>query len=77
MVSAVDQAKRALVSLLKSLATTYSLVLSVTRDAPDKDVRSAYRKVSRKVHPDRGGSAEHQTALNNPEGAERGKGQVW
>ena len=65
MVSAIDRAKRALVTLLKSLATVYGLVLSVTRDAPDKDVRTAYRKVSRKAHPDHGGSAEHQTALNN------------
>ena len=42
MVSAIDRAKRALVTLLKSLATVYGLVLSVTRDAPDKDVRTAY-----------------------------------
>ena len=65
MVSAIDRAKRALVTLLKSLATVYGLVLSVTRDATDKEILSAYRKVSRKAHPDQGGSVEHQTALNN------------
>ena len=64
MVSALDLAKRALVTLLKSLAVVYNVSVSVTRDASDKDVRTAYRKVSRKAHPDHGGSAAHQTALN-------------
>ena len=34
MVSAIDRAKRALVTLLKSLATVYGLVLSVTPPLP-------------------------------------------
>ena len=55
MVSATERPKRALVTLLKSLATAYGLVLTQTRDSPNKDVRTAYRKVSPKTHPDRGG----------------------
>ena len=65
MVSAIDRAKRALVTLLKSLATAYGIVLNIKRDSPDTEIRSAYRKVSRKAHPDRSGNVEQQTALNN------------
>ena len=50
MPSVRDLAKRALVTLLKSLATAYGLVLSISRDSADKDVRTAYRKVSMKTH---------------------------
>ena len=60
MASALDRAKRVLVTLLKSLATAYGLVLTLTRDSSDKDVRTAYRKVSLETHPDRGGGAEDQ-----------------
>ena len=65
MPSAIDLAKRALVSLLRTLAAAYGVALTLTRDAPDKDVSGAYRKVSLGAHPDRGGKAEYQTALNN------------
>ena len=40
MVSAVDRAKRTLVSLLKSLAVVYRVLLSVARDSSDQEVRS-------------------------------------
>ena len=53
MVSAIDRAKRALVVLLKHLATVYGVTVSVTRDSADKDIRRAYRQVSRRAHPDR------------------------
>ena len=39
MVSALDLAKRALVTLLKSLAVVYNVSVSVTRDASDKDAK--------------------------------------
>ena len=64
MVNAVDLAKRALVKLLKEMAAIYTLTLSVARDSPDPAVRTAYRKVSVKAHPDRGGDADHQRQLN-------------
>ncbi len=64
MVSAVDKAKRVLVTLLKSLAGIYALVLGLTRDSTEVEVKAAYRKVSRRAHPDRGGTPEHQKTLN-------------
>ena len=53
MVSALDQAKRALVALLRTLAAAYACAVPATRDSADAEVASAYRKVSRKVPPDR------------------------
>ena len=38
MVSAIDVAKRALVSLLKTLCGVYGIALGVSRNSPDKDV---------------------------------------
>ena len=65
MVSAVDQAKRALVSLLKLLATAYKCALDVTRDSSDQEVKSAYRKLSKRTHPDKGGREADQKRLNS------------
>jgi hypothetical protein len=65
MVSAIDRAKRALVALLKHLARVYGVTVDGTRDSADKDVRRAYRQVSRRAHPDHGGNEEHQKSLNN------------
>ena len=69
MVSSVDRAKRALVSLLIRLAKLYSIVLDITRDSADVDIRRAFKKVSRKAHPDRGGSGEHQQTFNDTHAA--------
>ena len=41
MVSALDKAKRALVTLIKHLATLYSIVVNVDRERADKDVSAA------------------------------------
>ena len=65
MVSAADLAKRAFVVLLKSLADVYGVTLNLSRDSPAEQIRNAYRQVSRKAHPDRGGDPEEQKALNN------------
>ena len=62
--SAAQRSKRALVSLLKKLASKHSLDLDVNRDSGDAEVRKSYRTLSRSVHPDRGGSADDQTKLN-------------
>jgi len=53
MVSAIDRAKRALVTLLNSLAAAYRLPLGMHRDSPDDVLRNACRKVSSEVHADR------------------------
>ena len=65
MVSSVETAKRALVRLLLHLAKLYRVVLGITRDSADDDIRKSYKKVSRKAHPDHGGSGEHQQTLND------------
>ena len=59
MVSTVDIAKRALVKLLLQYAAFYRVALSLTRDSPADAVKAAFRKVSAKVHPDKGGSFAH------------------
>ena len=62
--NAVDLAKRALVKLLKGMAVLYKPTATITRDSPNPEVRTAYRKVSVKTHPDRGGDDHHQRQLN-------------
>ena len=69
MVSAVDQAKRALISLINLLSQIYKFRVTVTRDSGDTDVSKAYRALSKKVHPDKGGKTEDQKKLNNAYGA--------
>ena len=69
MVSARDNCKRALVTLLKTLALLYGCCVEVTRDSTDAHVRKAYRTVSRKAHPDHGGDLEDQKRLNVTYGA--------
>ena len=68
MVSNIEIAKRAFVTLLKSIAVIYGLVAGLTRESTDVQVRAAYKKVSRKAHPDKGGAEEHMKALNAARG---------
>ena len=65
MVSALDRAKRALVVVLRSLASAYRCSVNATRDSSDAEVRKAYRAISRRTHPDRGGSTADQQKLND------------
>ena len=48
-------ARRALVSVLLSLATAYHLAITVDRDSDDQVVVKAYKRVLLKAHPDKGG----------------------
>ena len=64
MVSVAVQARRALVRVLLSLAAAYGLVLSITRDATDDAVFSAYKKVVRRAHPGKGGTKEDTQKLH-------------
>ena len=50
--------KRALASILLSIASQYGLDLKLTRDYPDSAVQTAYRRVALKAHPDKGGDEE-------------------
>ena len=58
MVSAIDSAKRVLVALLKNISVVYSLTLSLTWESTDAEIQSAFRKVSKKAHPDHRGKKE-------------------
>ena len=64
MLSIIDTARRAMVTLLKSLAGIYCVAVLLTRQSTDVEVSAAFKKVARKAHPDKGGAPEHQKALN-------------
>ena len=55
MPSDLDIAKRELVKLLRELAAKYRVSFSLTRESSNKDVTQAFKKVSLKAHPDKGG----------------------
>ena len=65
VVNAAQVAKRAFVKVLLRLATAYRLFLGINRDSNDQALTSAYRKLARKVHPDKGGSETDQKTLNS------------
>ena len=61
--SVVQAAKRAFVKVILALALQYELALKVNRDSEDSEVLAAYRRLSKKVHPDKGGRTEDQQKL--------------
>lgn len=63
--SAVVVAKRALVVLLRNLATLYAVNFPCSRESSDEEVLRTFRKVALKVHPDRGGNVRHQQQMND------------
>ena len=62
--SVYDSATRAFVSILLLLSRSHGIRLTVTRESPDPELTQAFRRVSRAVHPDRGGSADEAQRLN-------------
>ena len=65
---AVSQAltiRRALVKVLVSLASLYGVILSVARESTDDQVLAGYKKLIRKVHPDKGGKTEDAQRLQS------------
>ena len=58
-----DVAVRAFVRILLLLAKSYELVLTVNRVSSAEDLRKAYRKLSLKTHPDKGGKKGDQQKL--------------
>ena len=65
MVSTVDTCKRLLVNVIRTLAGVYGCCVTVTRESSDADVKKAFRKLSKKTHPDHGGSTADQQRLNS------------
>ena len=59
-----QRAKRALVTLLLALAGAYGLQVTLTRESTDVEVTRVFRRVSIKVHPDKGGAAADAQRLN-------------
>ena len=68
MPSELEKAKRALVLMLKSLAQKYGVNLVLSRDSSDDEVRTAYRKVALKSHPDKGGDLQDFQRLSAQNG---------
>ena len=63
-VSACTSAKRAFVALLRTLCATCRLACGVTRDSTDEEVSATFRRVARRVHPDKGGDKASAQQLN-------------
>ena len=53
--SLIQRAKRALVSVLLKLAFDYGVAVDINRESDDRAVLQRYRRVVKKVHPDKGG----------------------
>ena len=56
MPSVLDAAKRTLVTLLRTAASSNGLKTEVNRESTDKEVAKAFRSVSLRAHPDKGGN---------------------
>ena len=67
--SARQVATRQFVKTLLSLAAVYSLSPPMTQDSTDDDVVKACKRLSLKVHLDKGGLLEHAQEINTAEGA--------
>ena len=65
MPSAVEVAKRELVKVLRELAAKYRLSFSLTRESRDGDVAKAFKRVSLKAHPDKGGDLQDFQRLSS------------
>ena len=53
-----------MVIVIKHLASIYSITADLNRECKDDVLRKAYRNLSLKAHPDRGGKEEDQKSLN-------------
>ena len=62
-VSAVQAAKRTPIKVNLALALHYEMAIKVSRDSADKDVVSADKRSSAKVHPDNGCQMQDQQKL--------------
>ena len=54
---------------MRIFALTYGVAFTCNRDSTDQAVMKNFRKLAFRVHPDRGGSNEHQQQLNDARAA--------
>ena len=62
-VSAVQAAKRTPIKVNPALTLQYEMAIKASRDSADKDVVSADKRSSTKVHPDKGRQTQDQQKL--------------
>ena len=62
--SLLESARRAFLSLLLRLGRSHAVPLQISRESPDQELLKAYRRISKKVRPDRGGSLAQSQSLN-------------
>ena len=62
--SSLQAARRSFVKLLLALAAVYNLTLTINRDSTDEVLTQAFRKVAKKVHPDKGGDEKDSKNLH-------------
>ena len=62
--SGPQQARRAFIKLILVLAVSYTLEVGLHQSSLDSQVTAAFRKIVKRVHPDKGGSTEHVQQLH-------------
>ena len=67
-VSEPRRRKEELLKVLRELGAQYGVAVNLTRDSDNAAYRTAYRKLSHKVHPDKGGTVADQQRLNAAHG---------
>ena len=67
-VSEPRRRKEELLKVLRELGAQYGVAVNLTRDSDDAAYRTSYRKLSHKVHPDKGGTVADQQRLNAAHG---------
>ncbi len=67
--SAVLNARRALVDLIRALAVTCNFFVNCNRMSPDKEVAKSFRKIALKAHPGHGGNTVDMGWLNDARAA--------
>ena len=65
VLSAAQIATRAFVKILVAFAAQYQVSVTISRDSSGKDILATYRRVVKKVHPDKGGKKEDQQKLQD------------
>ena len=63
--SLLQQATRAFVRVLLTVARVYNVALNVSRDSPEQALVKGYKKLVLKAHPDKGGAAKHFQTLQD------------